>query len=70
MAHHTDESDLPWIEVPGEWSFVFEAIDPDTGAAVAGVSVSNIAIYGQALDGSGLVERKVPLLTPEEVEQL
>lgn len=27
-----------------------EAIDPTTGAAVAGVTVSNVAVYGQGLE--------------------
>lgn len=68
MANHIEESDLPWIEVPGEWSFVFEALDPTTGAPVSGVTVSNIAIYGDALAAGGVVERKIPVLTAEEVE--
>jgi hypothetical protein len=32
----------------------FEAIDPSTGAAVAGVVVSNVAIYADADDGTEL----------------
>ena len=30
-----------------------EAIDATTGNPVAGVAVSDVAIYGQGLDGSG-----------------
>lgn len=37
---------MPWVDLPGEYQFVFEAIDPTTGSAVTGVSVSQIAIYG------------------------
>jgi hypothetical protein len=46
-----------------------EAIDPSTGAAVAGVTASGWAIYG--LDMSDVlgqqIEIVIPDLTPEEV---
>jgi hypothetical protein len=69
MTFWTLESDLPWIELPGETVITFEAIDPTTGSAVSGVSVSEVAIYGDAL-GGGIVETDVvPAWTPLEVEE-
>lgn len=56
--------------VPGEYIFRFEAIDPTTGGAVAGVSVSNVSIFGENVFIGAVPERKVPALTPEEVEGL
>ena len=70
MPHHTLESDLPWIDVPGEFTFLFEAIDPTTGAPVTGVNFTNIAIFGEPLTGGGLGERIIPTLTPDEIEGL
>jgi hypothetical protein len=55
--------------IPDEYNVVFEAIDPTTGAPVTGVQVDNIAIFGENV-GGGVSERKVPLLTPEEVDGL
>jgi hypothetical protein len=49
MAHHTTEADMPWFELPGGFKFTFEAISPTTGAAITGVTVSDIAIYGNQL---------------------
>jgi hypothetical protein len=70
VAHHTLESDLPWIEIPGEFQLVFEAISPTTGAAITSVDVSNVAIYGENVGGGKLLDRIIPALTPEEVKGL
>jgi hypothetical protein len=70
VAHNTTEAQLPPIELTGDWSLLFEAISPTTGAAVAGVTVANIAVYGDLIDTEGLGKRIIPVLTPEEVEGL
>lgn len=41
---------LPLIRVYGGMEVRLEAIDPTTGDPVAGVAVSDVAIYGRALD--------------------
>lgn len=71
MTAWTLESDLPWIELAGGMIIEFEAISPTTGAAVANVSVSNVAVYGLDISGQlGAVEDVVPGWTPTEVEGL
>lgn len=48
-------------------SIVFEAIDPTTGAAVTGVKVSNIGIYGDTPDDTtspAAPEPTAPLFVP------
>jgi hypothetical protein len=65
----TQEADLPWIELAGGMSIRFEAIDPATGSAVAGVSVSEVAIYGDALASPTGGVDVIPAWTPLEVEQ-
>lgn len=51
----------------------FEAIDPDTGAPVAGVIISGAVIYGNDLSapgtGTDLASDAVPLLTPVELNE-
>lgn len=53
----------------GGFQIVFEAIDPNTGATVTGVKVSNVAVYGETPDaaagggGSGGTPA-VPLFVP------
>ena len=44
---------LPVIRLYGGMTIKLEAIDATTGNPVAGVAVSDVAIYGQGLDGSG-----------------
>lgn len=56
------------LELPGGMVLQFEAIDPDTGAVVAGPSVSNVAVYSEPLGESGIVDRIIPRLTPIETE--
>lgn len=70
MTHHTVEASAPDAEIPPEFVFSLEAIDPTTGDPVAGVSVADVVIYAEDLGAGGLTERIVPTLTSEEVEGL
>lgn len=47
---------LPQLVLAGGMIVKLEAIDPTTGAAVAGVTVSHIAIYGPQELGSTVAE--------------
>ena len=67
MAHNLVESDLPWIELPGGWKLTFEARSTTTDAAVANVSVSQVAIYGDSLNLGSVIERVIPGWVPDEV---
>lgn len=44
------EGPIPVIHLYAGMVVRFEAIDPTTGADVAGVVVRNVAVYGQGLD--------------------
>lgn len=46
MATDTLKTGMPIYDLDVGMSIVFDAIDPTTGATVAGVVVSNAAIYG------------------------
>lgn len=46
------EAPLPLIKLYAGMIVRLEAFDPSTGAAVAGVTVGNVAIYGEGLDSS------------------
>ena len=46
MTVHTLDAGIPQIALPGKSTVKFEAISPTTGAAITGVTVSTIAIYG------------------------
>lgn len=70
MTVWTLEAQVPWIELPGGFKLVFEAISPTTGAAITGCGVSNVAIYGEDISAAGLVKYKIPILTSEQVENL
>lgn len=48
------EGPLPVIHLYAGMVLTFEAIDPTTGAAVAGVSVSDLSVYGQALEDDAI----------------
>lgn len=45
---------LPQVTLTAGMKIVFEAVDPATGGAVAGVNVEDIAIYGADLSDSGV----------------
>jgi hypothetical protein len=44
---------LPIIRLYGGMTIKLEAIDATTGDPVAGVAVTDVAIYGQGLDSDG-----------------
>lgn len=44
---------LPIVRIYGGMTLRLEAIDATTGNPVAGVVVTDVAIYGHALDGDG-----------------
>lgn len=41
------------LDLPDGYVIVWEAIDPSTGANVAGVKVGNVSIFGTALGSLG-----------------
>jgi hypothetical protein len=49
MATETLTAAMPALELTEHELLVLEAIDPTTGAAVAGVTVNNFVIYGRDL---------------------
>lgn len=51
MTFFTEEADMPWIELPTGYYFALEAVDPTAGTAVTGVSVSQVAVYGDQAAG-------------------
>lgn len=53
MAFHTQEADLPWIELPGGFKIVFEAISNTTGNAITGTLVTQVAVYGLTAGEAG-----------------
>lgn len=60
-------STMPQIPLTGGFVVRFEAIDPVTGAAVTGVKVSNVALYGETSSGQVIplgVEPAEPLFVP------
>lgn len=70
MTVWTQEADMPELDLPGGSYFQLEAIDPSTGAAVTGVTVTDVAIYGLDISQAlGALEDVVPAWTPLEVEE-
>lgn len=68
MATRQLEAGLPATVLVGGSIVAFEAIDPTTGAGVAGVTVGGVAIYGRDVSSEvSALEDVVPLYTPEEV---
>jgi hypothetical protein len=49
MATDTLKAGIPFLALDGGMSIVFEAINPTTGAPVAGVVVRAVAIYADNL---------------------
>lgn len=62
MATDTLIASIPQLALDAGMSIVFEAIDPTTGAAVAGVVVSGVAIYADDLSNIGGANVKPPTL--------
>lgn len=46
MTVHTLKAGTPGLTLTGGYTLVLEAISPTTGAAITGVSVDRIAIFG------------------------
>jgi hypothetical protein len=56
----------PGLPLDGGMYLRLEAINPSTGAAVAGVTVSNVAVYGRVIEASEtlFIETGPPRLIP------
>lgn len=69
MAHHTLQSAAPGLPLTGGSYLRLEAIDPTTGAAVTGVTVEDVAVYGIDVSAAvgGLLTDEIPRYTPEEI---
>lgn len=53
MTDHQLLAPLPQLSLDAGCSVTFEAIDPDSGAAVAGVTISEAVVYAtNAVDGA------------------
>lgn len=50
MTVRTLMAAAPGLDLPGGAYIRLEAIDSDTGAAVTGVSVTQVAVYGRPMD--------------------
>lgn len=49
MAHAIVAPMPQALDLAGEYTFVFDAQDPSTGASVAGVTVSDAQLFGEAI---------------------
>jgi hypothetical protein len=58
---------MPWFDLPGGFQFQFSALSPTTGAAVSGVQVTDISVYGEDLNLGSLLSDTVPPYTVEEL---
>lgn len=68
MSILTLQAPMPETSLPGGASIVCEAIHPTTGAQVAGVTVTTLAVYGyDEGEASDTINRIIPLLTPQDV---
>ncbi len=63
---------MPPLQLPGGSTLRLEAISPTTGAAITGVAVSDVAVYGIDISSQlgTLLEDVIPGYTPGEVEGL
>lgn len=52
MTVHNVKTSVPPLHLPEGSKIVLEALDPSTGAAVAGVKVSQISVFGLPLEGA------------------
>lgn len=66
MADYTLAEGFPELPLIAGMVLKLEAINPTTGATVAGVTASKWAIYGDETGGGTLVD-VVPLYTAEEI---
>lgn len=69
MVVYTLDAPTTNLQLEGGYYFRFEAISPTTGAAITGVTVSDIAIYGidlsEAADESTLLGPFMLVSEPE-----
>lgn len=72
MTVRTLVAGVPQIPLPGLTVLKLEAISPTTGAAITGVTVTDIAVYGIDLSAAlgTLLTDLIPLYTPDEVAGL
>jgi len=56
---------LPPLSLDAGCTITAEAIDPDTGAAVTGVTISSFTIYATNVDAATTPDAPVPLMTLE-----
>lgn len=57
---------MPEMTVPGGTSLTLEAIDPTTGSSVAGVVLTNVAVYGYDLSSeTTAIEDVIPAYTSD-----
>lgn len=70
MAHQTLQSGAPNLPLKPGMKLVLEAINPNTDAAVAGVTCSRWSIYGYDNSEGPPVSGDVPRWTPAEVDGL
>jgi hypothetical protein len=67
MAVWTLQAPMAQLSLPGGASITFEAINPSTGAAVAGVNVTSFTIYGYPGDtGETVLPDVLPVYTPQQ----
>ena len=67
MTVWTLQAPMAELSLPGGSTVTFEAIDPTTGAAVAGVTVTSFTIFGSQ-EGASTLEDIVPVYTPTIAE--
>lgn len=56
----------PDLTLTGDYVLRFDALDPTTGAAVAGVRVSAVSLFGRVLAGDTSGDVPLPALVPSE----
>lgn len=64
MAQKLTAAMPPDLELTANWQVVFRAVDPTTGADVAGVNVSSAALAVENLAGTPSSELAFPELDP------
>lgn len=69
MVVYTLEAPMPPLQIPGKSMLKLEAISPTTGAAITGVTVSDVAIFGidRSAELGTLIAEEIPTWVPDEV---
>lgn len=66
MTVYTLQAPMPAITIPGGTVLTLEAIDPTTGNSVAGVALTNVAVYGYDLSSDTTqIEDVIPAYTSD-----